>query len=450
MKNEKFCFSKGTGLIALVGIVLVAAALLMGSLAGKSTSTSTRASVRCTQDQCTGLNRCYEVGAYENRGDNTFRTCCPARTNPDYDDAKRLATDWATWSVKGHEACKVLTGGVTSTKPVEALPTSLSTKCELKQMFLFVPLAADLGGNLKGEFGIGTRIAFDGIGVNAQGKVAPQKGYFSVIMKAKINGTSEITNACTVSGINLPGVGTITLNPSNDFGDNAGFAKLMMFLLGESSGFAYSDYATKVYNVKIIYTSGKTAEAALTVTTSKSSGFTGYVNVDQGMTALQSITLFNPYNNGTIGTFTKKYVLALMQTMSQAVPLPSGATSFLLPPLEKVSVYGKLGTINSTIAYAEDLNPMTYGDVTNVMIGATSPINVTLNPKAANKDSVSLDTIFNGAGGKGNYILDAIDKYGKSNVDTMGNVKITVPARLKFTDGHERKATLTIVFTADK
>lgn len=44
MKNEKFCFSKGTGLIALVGIVLVAAALLMGGLSSKSTSTSTRAS----------------------------------------------------------------------------------------------------------------------------------------------------------------------------------------------------------------------------------------------------------------------------------------------------------------------------------------------------------------------------------------------------------------------
>jgi hypothetical protein len=50
MKNEKFCFSKGTGLIALVGIVLVAAAILMSSLSGQSTSTSTRANTLTSCD----------------------------------------------------------------------------------------------------------------------------------------------------------------------------------------------------------------------------------------------------------------------------------------------------------------------------------------------------------------------------------------------------------------
>ncbi|MCX6732338.1 MAG: hypothetical protein NTV98_02250, partial [Candidatus Roizmanbacteria bacterium] len=41
MKNEKFCFSKGTGLIALVGIVLVGLVIVMTNL--PSTSTSTKA-----------------------------------------------------------------------------------------------------------------------------------------------------------------------------------------------------------------------------------------------------------------------------------------------------------------------------------------------------------------------------------------------------------------------
>lgn len=44
MKNEKFCFSKGTGLIALIGIVLVGVVLAMQMVGSKSTSTSTRAS----------------------------------------------------------------------------------------------------------------------------------------------------------------------------------------------------------------------------------------------------------------------------------------------------------------------------------------------------------------------------------------------------------------------
>jgi len=42
MKNEKFCFSKGTGLIALVGVLLVGFVLLT-QVANQSTSTSTKA-----------------------------------------------------------------------------------------------------------------------------------------------------------------------------------------------------------------------------------------------------------------------------------------------------------------------------------------------------------------------------------------------------------------------
>lgn len=44
MKNDKFCFSKKTGVISLIGVAVVAAAFFMGSLASKQTSTNTRAS----------------------------------------------------------------------------------------------------------------------------------------------------------------------------------------------------------------------------------------------------------------------------------------------------------------------------------------------------------------------------------------------------------------------
>lgn len=50
MKNEKFCFSKGTGLIAIVGILLVGFALLMGNtLPNKKTSTNSKASDPCAE-----------------------------------------------------------------------------------------------------------------------------------------------------------------------------------------------------------------------------------------------------------------------------------------------------------------------------------------------------------------------------------------------------------------
>ena len=47
MKNEKFCFSKGTGLIALVGVLLVGFVLLT-QMTNQSISTSTRAAGGCS------------------------------------------------------------------------------------------------------------------------------------------------------------------------------------------------------------------------------------------------------------------------------------------------------------------------------------------------------------------------------------------------------------------
>jgi len=47
MKNEKFCFSKGTGLIALVGVLLVGFVLLT-QMTNQSISTSTRAAGECS------------------------------------------------------------------------------------------------------------------------------------------------------------------------------------------------------------------------------------------------------------------------------------------------------------------------------------------------------------------------------------------------------------------
>ena len=47
MKNEKFCFSKGIGLIALVGVLLVGFVLLT-QMTNQSTSTSTRAAGECS------------------------------------------------------------------------------------------------------------------------------------------------------------------------------------------------------------------------------------------------------------------------------------------------------------------------------------------------------------------------------------------------------------------
>lgn len=43
MQNEKFCFNKGVGLIALVGIVLITLVLVSQTLMSTQTSTSTRA-----------------------------------------------------------------------------------------------------------------------------------------------------------------------------------------------------------------------------------------------------------------------------------------------------------------------------------------------------------------------------------------------------------------------
>jgi len=49
MKNEKFCFSKGTGLIALVGILLVGFVLFTQVVQNQQTSTNSRAGLNCTQ-----------------------------------------------------------------------------------------------------------------------------------------------------------------------------------------------------------------------------------------------------------------------------------------------------------------------------------------------------------------------------------------------------------------
>ena len=64
MKNEKICIRKTVGIFTVIGLALVGLVLLMGSLANKSTSTSSRASSAqciyethqdCKDDGCTGL-----------------------------------------------------------------------------------------------------------------------------------------------------------------------------------------------------------------------------------------------------------------------------------------------------------------------------------------------------------------------------------------------------------
>lgn len=47
MKNEKFCFSKGTGLIALVGIILVGAVFAMNYMTSNQQTTGTKAAFGC-------------------------------------------------------------------------------------------------------------------------------------------------------------------------------------------------------------------------------------------------------------------------------------------------------------------------------------------------------------------------------------------------------------------
>lgn len=91
MKNEKFCFNKGTGLIALLGIVLVAAVFFMNYTTSQQQPTSTKAALGCPTGSAPDvINKCPTeltvVGAdgqpltVKNPVTSTVYKCCYAPT----------------------------------------------------------------------------------------------------------------------------------------------------------------------------------------------------------------------------------------------------------------------------------------------------------------------------------------------------------------------------------
>lgn len=515
MKQEKFCVNKTIGLFAFVAFMALGIIFATSYINDQKLGTNSRASATkkqpasCSPSQCPGLDgTCYELYAVAKLSNTENRTCCPARMNPDYIKSKRDKIAYATWSETG-DSCVILGAGVVPDNPaVVALPlttegtdgtvttvvvtpgaplpaatsttapdvtvepatgvTTNSTmtyipKCESGGMYVFIPnlkkfvpgLLSDVTdkinigtGNMLNEFGAGIKLAFDGEGWDG----SVQKGTYDISLKIKLEPLpGQNTNLCTVTGVDLPGVGFVTLNPNNDFGNNAGFAKLTTYLLQQASSFAYAPNAGKTYTATVHYTNGKTTIASLDVSTRKiPRTFVGYKDVDQGLTALQTLTFYNPYTNKSFAPIPKIMVIAAVQEVMNAIPLSPQQTTNALEPIAGISVYGKTGVAYATLDYEADSNPMTLGAITNVVLGGGSDtINFTLNPKAADSNSVTLNTIFNGAGGNGNYILQALNKYGKLE-ENDGTVTVNVPFKLEFTDGHMRKGTLNIKFVPNR
>ena len=73
MKNEKFCFNKGVGLIAFIGIVLIGFVLASQTLTSTKTSTNSRASGKAKTVTACGYNQPCIYTPLSNNDPNLYR-----------------------------------------------------------------------------------------------------------------------------------------------------------------------------------------------------------------------------------------------------------------------------------------------------------------------------------------------------------------------------------------
>lgn len=276
------------------------------------------------------------------------------------------------------------------------------------------------------EFGIKLGFVFNGANNNA--------GTFNVTAKVMMSSeNAQETSLCSLIGIKLPGeLGVLTLNEKNTFDNNADLMTLTQFILGEAGKVAYSVTAHNEYDIQLIYTDKTSRNAKLIVDAERiPPEFVGFVTFTEGLNALQAVNFYNPYTSSLIKSETREFVENLVMQLLSTVAMPQGA--YNLEGTVPLKLNPNSGAAPVTAEFKLDPytgNPKTLADVSFIVVGKKGTegyFTLSANPANIRKTNVTLDDIFNGSGGNGQFIWEKLQK-----IAVISEGKAEIPFELEF------------------
>jgi hypothetical protein len=281
------------------------------------------------------------------------------------------------------------------------------------------------------EFGIKLAFVFNGEDNNS--------GTFNVTAKVKMSSeNAQETSLCSLIGIKLPGeLGILTLNEKNTFDNNADLMTLTQFILGEAGKVAYSVTAHNEYDIQLIYTD-KTARSAKLVVDAERvpPEFVGFVTFTEGLNALQAVNFYNPYTSILIKSETREFVKNLATQLLGTVAMPQGA--YNLEGTIPLKLNPNSGEAPVTAEFKLDSYsgaPKTLADISFVVVGKKGTegyFTFSANPENVRKTNVTLDDIFNGSGGNGQFVWEKLQK-----IAMISEGRVEIPFALEFTHGQD-------------